>query len=141
MIKREQTRALLLQYLNSPSSSRNSSLRTLSELLILSKEDIDLVSRITLKESNQVGTEVNKSAVKSFSQLFVEFLMQESNPRQSNHVIKEQAITPSADTGYTQRDKDERPSLAVASLGRTPAEISKVLTGPLQTSNSLKPHT
>ena len=76
MIKREQTRALLLQYLNSPSSSRNSSLRTLSELLILSKEDIDLVSRITLKESNQVGTEANKSAVKSFSQHFVEFLMQ-----------------------------------------------------------------
>ena len=104
MIKREQTRALLLQYLNSPSSSRNSSLRTLSELLILSKEDIDLVSRITLKESNQVGTEANKSAVKSFSQLFVEFLMQESNPRQSNHVIKEQAITPSVCTYTLHRD-------------------------------------
>ena len=137
MIKREQTRALLLHYLNSPSSSRYSSLQTLSELLGLSKEDIDLVSRITLKESN----EAIKSAVKSFSQLFVEFLMQESNPQQSNHAIKEQTITPSADTRYAQRDEDERPSLAVASLGRTPAEISKVLTNPLQISNSLKPHT
>ena len=136
MVKREQTRALLLQYLKSPSSSRYSSLRTLSELLALSKEDIEIFSRVTLKDSNQVNTEV-KSAVKSFSQLFVEFLMQESNPQRSNYVTKEQ----SADIRYAQRDEDERPSLAVASLGRTPAEISKVLTDPLHISNSLKPHT
>ncbi|KAI6656918.1 hypothetical protein LOD99_16220 [Oopsacas minuta] len=133
MVNREQTRVLLLDYLNSPSSS--TMLQRLSEHLALSREGIEIISRITLREAKQINnieTLSTKTNVKSFSQLFVEFLMQESNPQLANNIVKKEPIIQSAKPNYP-RDRDERPSLAVASLGPTPAEISKVLlTAPLQ---------
>ena len=115
MVNRDQTRSLLVQYLNSPPSSREATLRSLSELLALGREDVHTVSRVVLRENNTATI----APVKSFSQLFVEFLMQESNPQQSQNtshpVIKETDIEPLTETRST-RDRDERPSLSVVSL-------------------------
>ena len=114
MVSREQTRSLLVQYISSSSSQKESTLHSLSELLDLSREDTHTLSRTELRESSDAAY---IAPVKSFSQLFVEFLMQESNPQQSrnithNPVKKEPFIEPV----YTVRDRDERPSLSVVSL-------------------------
>ena len=129
-VNREQTRSLLLQYISSRSPAREAMLQSLSDLLAMSRGDVDILSRVVLSTSVATTT----PSVKSFTQLFVEFLMQESNPQQSHSstqqiVKKDTAIEPVMETRSATRDRDERPSLSTVSL--VPTNFSQPLTTPL----------
>ena len=139
MVNREQTRALLLQYITAPPASIDSAIQAISTLLVLTPGEKE-----TLKDSKkQKMNKQNSNPTiphKSFSQLFIEFLMQESGPQPASSDSMGSApvlLEPTPERGFSfPRDRDDRPSLATATLGPTPADISKVMNAPLP--NSVK---